>query len=58
MAKKPLPPVVLPTVRIERTEEPAGAVDLTNVVHIDTFRHRKERAAEERQRDTEPPADT
>lgn len=56
MAKKSLPPVVLPVVRIERgpgdTAEPP---DLRNVVNIDTFRHKRDRKAEER--DIQPPAD-
>lgn len=56
MAKKPLPPVMLPVVRVERGPDvPPGEVDRTNVVDIDAFRHRRERVAEER---CDPPADT
>jgi hypothetical protein len=50
MAKKTLPPIVLPVVRIERKAENAGAGprDLTNVVDINAYRYARERAVTER----------
>jgi len=50
MAKKPLPPIVLPVVRIERATADAGGepADRTNVVDLNAFRYARERAVVER----------
>jgi hypothetical protein len=51
MAKKTLPPIVLPVVRIERNAETLrapGRADLTNVVDLNAFRYSRERAVTER----------
>lgn len=45
MAKKTLPPIVLPVVRIERYAEggDGGPCDLTNVVDINAYRYARQR---------------